>query len=110
MRYRLATASHELQKRGVERVANTLTRNIGRRLQRIDDYEYRLKQTVRSSIDKAKRPRDTATSKTACDDETSAFNWNAVKVEWNRPARPSRRPCNRVSPEDGRCSKYPPRP
>lgn len=51
MQYRLAAASHQLQKRGVERVANTLIRNIGRQLQRIDDYEYRLKASVRATIE-----------------------------------------------------------
>jgi exodeoxyribonuclease VII large subunit len=52
MRYRLVTASHALQKRGVERVANTLIRNIGRQLQRIDDYEYRLKVGIRAKIER----------------------------------------------------------
>ena len=52
MRYRLATAGHELQKLGVERVANTLIRGIGRHLQRIDDYDYRLRDSTRTLIDR----------------------------------------------------------
>jgi exodeoxyribonuclease VII large subunit len=52
MRYRLDRSTHELQKRGVERVAGLLVRGIGRQLQRIDDYEYRLKAKARSSLEK----------------------------------------------------------
>jgi exodeoxyribonuclease VII large subunit len=50
MRYRLTAASHELQKRGVDRVAATLLRAIGKRLQSIDDSENRLKDGVRQAI------------------------------------------------------------
>jgi exodeoxyribonuclease VII large subunit len=50
VRYRLTAASHELEKRGIERVAGVLTRAIGRQLQRIDDDEFRLKESVRGSI------------------------------------------------------------
>jgi exodeoxyribonuclease VII large subunit len=68
MRHRLATARHELQKSGVERVANTLIRDIGRRLQRIDDYEYRLRAGVRLTIDRlALRQRNLEDRLKRCD-------------------------------------------
>jgi exodeoxyribonuclease VII large subunit len=53
MRYRLDRAGNELRKRGVDRVAGTLVRNIGRQLQRVDDYEYRLRGKVRGCMERA---------------------------------------------------------
>jgi exodeoxyribonuclease VII large subunit len=53
MRHRLDRATHALQKRGVERVAGMLGRGIGRKLQKIDDFEYRLKAAIRARMEKA---------------------------------------------------------
>jgi exodeoxyribonuclease VII large subunit len=53
MRYRLERAAHSLQKCGVERVAGTLIRGIGRKLQGVDDYEYRLKAGIRARLERA---------------------------------------------------------
>jgi exodeoxyribonuclease VII large subunit len=52
IQYRLATAQQRLQKRGVERVAHVLLRKIGRQLQSVDDYEFRLQKRVRGRIKK----------------------------------------------------------
>ena len=52
MRHRLDRAAHALQKCGVERVAGTLVRGIGRKLQRVDDYEYRLKAIMRARLER----------------------------------------------------------
>jgi exodeoxyribonuclease VII large subunit len=54
MRHRLTEASHTLQKVGVERVASSLVRSIGRQLQRIDDYEYRMRERARENIERLK--------------------------------------------------------
>jgi exodeoxyribonuclease VII large subunit len=51
MRHLLERAQFALQKRAVEGLASTLIRGIGRQLQRVDDYEYRLKENIRATID-----------------------------------------------------------
>ncbi len=56
-RYKLASASNQLQKRGVERAAAALARAIGRRLQWIDDREYRMKDCIRRKIEQGKSQR-----------------------------------------------------
>jgi exodeoxyribonuclease VII large subunit len=43
-RYRLAMANRRLQEQGVERAAAVLHRGIGRLLQRVDEFEYRLRE------------------------------------------------------------------
>jgi len=53
MRHRLDRAAYALQKRGVERVAGMLGRGVGRKLQKIDDYEYRLKTGIRARLERA---------------------------------------------------------
>ncbi len=53
MRYRLERASNALQKRGAERVAGMLSRSIGRKLQVVDDCEYRLKASIRARLERA---------------------------------------------------------
>jgi exodeoxyribonuclease VII large subunit len=53
MRYRLDRAAHALQRSGVERVTGMLGRGIARKLQKIDDYEYRLKAGIRVRLERA---------------------------------------------------------
>ena len=68
MRHRLERAAHDLQKRGVERVASLLVRGIGRQLQRIDDYEYRFKSKMRLSLELSSlRQRGLETRLRRCD-------------------------------------------
>jgi exodeoxyribonuclease VII large subunit len=55
IRFRLAEAAHRLQKKGVERAVHTLGRAIARKLQLIDDLDYRLRQRVRGPLDEAAR-------------------------------------------------------
>ena len=42
-RYRLADAARRLHERGLERVASVLQRSLGRRLQRVDELDFRLR-------------------------------------------------------------------
>lgn len=46
IRYRLGEAKRRLQERGIERARALLERNIGRAMQRVDEMEYRLRQSV----------------------------------------------------------------
>jgi exodeoxyribonuclease VII large subunit len=43
MRYRLAAARHTLEQQGFQRVVGVLQRNLGRRMQRCDELEYRMR-------------------------------------------------------------------
>jgi len=56
LRYRLAEAARQLHLRGIERASSLLHRRIGRALQRIDELDYILRNTVRAVID-ARRAR-----------------------------------------------------
>jgi exodeoxyribonuclease VII large subunit len=50
MRYRLAMLERRLQQRSIDRVGGFLHRSMGRRLQRIDDYERRLREGARARL------------------------------------------------------------
>ncbi len=49
MRYRHAMAARRLQQQGVERASNALHRNIGRLQQRVDEFEYRVRERTNAS-------------------------------------------------------------
>jgi exodeoxyribonuclease VII large subunit len=50
-RYRLAMARRELDRQGIERTLAVFHRAVGRRLQRVDEQDYRLREQMRASID-----------------------------------------------------------
>ncbi|PYT21639.1 MAG: exodeoxyribonuclease VII large subunit [Acidobacteria bacterium] len=54
-RYRLAMSRRGLHQRGVERASSLLHRSIGRRLQRIDEQEYRLREHIRAMLESSQR-------------------------------------------------------
>src|SRR5579884_541654 len=49
-RYRIAMAARRLHQQGLDRMTSTLHRSIGRRLQRIDELEYRLRERTRAAV------------------------------------------------------------
>ncbi|MEO7144490.1 MAG: exodeoxyribonuclease VII large subunit [Bryobacteraceae bacterium] len=55
-RFRLAQAARQLHELGIERATSVLYRAIGRRMQRVDDVDYRLRDRFRVTFD-AKRRR-----------------------------------------------------
>ena len=55
MRYRIAMLERRLRQQGIERALAVLHRNVGRRLQRIDDHEYRLRDSLRREIEARRR-------------------------------------------------------
>ena len=57
LRYRIAMAMRRMEHQGMERARGLLNRQIGRQLQRIDDHEFRLRESVRSAIQNAQRVR-----------------------------------------------------
>jgi exodeoxyribonuclease VII large subunit len=57
MRYRLAMFQRRLQQRGIDRAAGLLHRSVGRRLQRVDEYEYRLREVAARRLAEKKQRR-----------------------------------------------------
>src|SRR5206468_189293 len=57
MRYRLAMSERRLRQHGIDKALNVLHRQIGRNLQRIDEYEYRSRDRVRALLDTRERAR-----------------------------------------------------
>lgn len=55
VRYRVAMLDRRLRQQGIERALAVLHRNIGRRLQQIDDQEYRMRETLRRVTDAGRR-------------------------------------------------------
>jgi exodeoxyribonuclease VII large subunit len=54
-RYRIAMAGRRLHQQGLDRMTSTLHRSIGRRLQRVDEMEYRLRDRVRDDVSSRRR-------------------------------------------------------
>jgi len=57
LRYRLAMLEKRLRQQGIERALGVLHRRVGRNLQRIDEYDYRMREQVRVAIDGRERAR-----------------------------------------------------
>lgn len=57
LRYRMALLERRLREQGIDRAAGLLHRSVGRQLQRVDEYEYRLRDRVRGRMDAAARRR-----------------------------------------------------
>jgi exodeoxyribonuclease VII large subunit len=55
LRYRVAMLDRRVRQQGIERALAVLHRNIGRRLQQIDDHEYRMRESLRRLIDLRRR-------------------------------------------------------
>ena len=54
-RYRIAMAGRRLHQQGLDRMTLTLHRSIGRRLQRVDEIEYRMRDRVRDDVSSRRR-------------------------------------------------------
>lgn len=50
LRYRLAMLGRRVDQQGVERALSLLHRSIGRRLQRVDEYDYRIRENMRAAL------------------------------------------------------------
>jgi len=55
VRYRVAMLDRRLRQQGIERALSLLHRSIGRRLQQVDDGEYRMREVLRRTIESRKR-------------------------------------------------------
>jgi exodeoxyribonuclease VII large subunit len=63
MRYRLAMEWSRLRQRGVDRAHSLLERAVGRRLQRIDELQYRLRERMRMAIESRARASQSVTAR-----------------------------------------------
>ncbi len=54
-RYRIAMAGRRLHQQGLDRMTSTLHRSIGRRLQRVNEIEYRMRDRVRDDVSSRRR-------------------------------------------------------
>ncbi|HVP46034.1 MAG TPA: exodeoxyribonuclease VII large subunit [Bryobacteraceae bacterium] len=54
-RYRLAMARRQLDQQGIQRTMAVFQRSVGRRMQRVDEQEYRLREHMRSAIEAGHR-------------------------------------------------------
>ena len=57
MRYRLAMLERRLRQQGIERPLGVLHRRVGRGLQRIDECEFRMRESLRAALDGRERAR-----------------------------------------------------
>ncbi len=55
VRYRIAMLDRRLRQQGIDRALSVLHRAIGRRLQQMDDHEYRMREVLRQAIESRKR-------------------------------------------------------
>jgi exodeoxyribonuclease VII large subunit len=55
LRYRLAMLAREVHQQGFERVLSNVHRSLGKRIQRVDELEYRLRELTRARIEGGKR-------------------------------------------------------
>jgi exodeoxyribonuclease VII large subunit len=55
VRYRVAMLERRLRQQGIDRALALLHRSVGRRLQQIDDHEYRMRDSLRRRIELRKR-------------------------------------------------------
>lgn len=57
VRYRLALLDRRLRQQGIGRALGLLHRRIGRDLQRVDEFDYRLRDRIRAAIERGERAR-----------------------------------------------------
>jgi exodeoxyribonuclease VII large subunit len=63
VRYRLAMATRRLHEQGVERASAVLHRNIGRQQQRVDEFEYRLRERINAAASVSHRRLEALTAR-----------------------------------------------
>jgi exodeoxyribonuclease VII large subunit len=57
MRYRIALLDRRLRQQGIGRALGLLHRRVGRDLQRVDEFDYRLRDRVRATLERGERTR-----------------------------------------------------
>jgi len=80
-RYRIAMAGRRLHQQGLDRMTSTLHRAIGRRLQRVDEIEYRMRDRVRDDVSSRRRRLDALLSRLRRQDLRLRFAETRRRIE-----------------------------
>ena len=80
-RYRLAMIRRELDRQGIQRTMSVFHRAVGRRMQRVDEQEYRLREHVRSVIEAGHRSHRLLESKLQYYDPRPRFARDRRRLE-----------------------------
>lgn len=83
-RYRLAMGRRQLDLQGIQRALAVFHRAIGRRLQRVDEQEYRLRERVRALIEARFRTQRNLTSRLGRYDPRPRFARDRARLELAR--------------------------
>jgi exodeoxyribonuclease VII large subunit len=79
-RYRLAMLRRELDQQGIQRAMAVFQRAVGRRLQRIDEQEYRLRERMRAAIEAGRRDHRSLDSRLRYHDPRPRFARNRQRL------------------------------
>ena len=80
-RFRITQAARRLHESGVERAMAVLQRGMGRRAQRLDELDYRLRDAMRAGIARRKRALETAVARHARQDVRLRFAQTRHRLE-----------------------------
>jgi len=80
-RYRLAMARRQADQQGIQRALSVFHRAIGRRLQRVDEQEFRLRERVRSMIEAGNRTHRALESRLRAYDPRPRFARDRRRLE-----------------------------
>ncbi|MSV28982.1 MAG: exodeoxyribonuclease VII large subunit [Bryobacterales bacterium] len=81
VRYRLSMTSRRLREQGIERALLLLNRAIGRKLQRTDDLQFRLRDRVREALEERKRALEAVGGRLARFDPRPQLARNHARLE-----------------------------
>jgi exodeoxyribonuclease VII large subunit len=85
-RYRLAMSRREVDQQGIQRAISVFHRSVGRRLQRIDEQEYRLREHMRAIVEARHRAHRDLESRLREYDPRPRFARNRQRLESARAA------------------------
>lgn len=81
LRYRMAMVQRRFQQQGIDRALSLLHRTIGRRQQRVDDHQYRVRERLRASLEIKSRKRLDLVARLRCYDPRPRFGRNRSSLE-----------------------------
>ena len=113
-RYRIAMAGRRLHQQGLDRMTSTLNRSVGRRQQRVDELDYRVRDSMRDRIRSRRRRLDAVRARFERQDLQLRFARTRRRIEaanaamehrahlllaqWRGRLEPLRRPSHAVEP------------
>ncbi len=89
-RYRLAMARRQADLQGIQRPLAVFHRAVGRRLQRVDEQEYRLRERIRALVEAGSRAHRAFVSRLGRYDPRPRFAWDRRRLETARASMEQR--------------------